>query len=128
MSIKQITPIMVVREIEPCLGFWQKLGFACVAEVPHGERLGFAILVKDGRQVMFQSVASVGDDLKLKTPLAAGDVVQYIDVDSLDAVIADLQGTGAEVLLGPRRTSYGAREIWVELPGGFVAGFAEHQE
>lgn len=128
MKIVQITPIMVVEEIESCLPFWKEFGFHCVAEVPHQGRLGFALLVKDSEQVMFQSRASIEADLSNGIPVKVGDVVQYIDVDSLEEAKAAVVRSGARILVGPRTTDYGAKEIWVQTPGGFVAGFAEHKE
>ena len=126
MNLKQITPIMVVPELESCLPFWTGLGFQCVAEVAEGDRLGFAMLVKDGEQVMLQSEASAAADLQVKEHIQAGAVVQYLDVDSIEETGALLDRLGTRILLGPRLTSYGAKEIWVLAPGGCVVGFAEH--
>ena len=52
--------------------------------------------------------------------------MQYIDVDSVEEAQALVAKTGARILVGPRTTSYGAKEIWVMTPGGFVTGYAEH--
>jgi uncharacterized glyoxalase superfamily protein PhnB len=127
MKISQITPIMVVKELEPCLPFWMGLGFQCVAEVPHESKLGFAILVKDSEQVMFQSEASIRADLNLGDQIKAGDILQYTDVDSVAEAQALVAKTGARILVGPRTTFYGAKEIWVLTPGGFVTAYAEHK-
>ena len=39
--LKRITPILIVDEIEPCIPFWEAVGFDRGAEVPHGDKLGF---------------------------------------------------------------------------------------
>lgn len=127
MKILRNTPIEIVEQIEPHLDFWVKrLGFKKTVEVPHGDRLGFVILAKDDQQIMMQTRASIGEDIAVMAPhLEKRTVVQYIDVDSLDAVLTCL---GDWKLLLPRReTFYGAKEIAVQDPAGFVLVFAEHK-
>ena len=52
----ETTPVLIVEEIEKSLPFWvDRLGFQKPVEVPDGDRLGFAILVNDGAEVMFQT-------------------------------------------------------------------------
>src|SRR5258708_25404695 len=59
MNVKRITPVLYVKEIEPCLSFWvERLGFQKTAEVPDGDRLGFVILQKRDVESMYQSFAS----------------------------------------------------------------------
>jgi uncharacterized glyoxalase superfamily protein PhnB len=66
MNVKRITPVLFVKEIEPMLAFWvEALGFAKTIEVPHGDKLGFVALVKDGTEIMYQSYASLGEDMPL---------------------------------------------------------------
>lgn len=122
--IDKLTPILVVEAIEPCLEFWvDRLGFEKTVEVPHGDRLGFAILVRGGLELMLQTRASVADDVP---SLAAGPhgSVLYLDVGDLDEVVAALGDV--EVLVPERTTFYGAREVFVREPGGHVVGFAQH--
>jgi hypothetical protein len=125
MKVLKTTPIYVVERIESALPFWKGLGFEATVEVPHEGALGFALLVKDGLEVMLQSAASVAADF----PPAAGDVragsvILYCDVDSLAA--AEEAVRGAPVVVPRRETPYGAREVFVRTPDGQVVGFAEH--
>lgn len=126
MQILRQTPIEIVDEIEPHLDFWTgRLGFQRIVEVPYGDRLGFVLLARDQQQVMLQTRASIADDLAVIAPhLEQRTVVQYIDVDSLDALLADLGDW--QLLLPPRLTFYGAREVVVRDPAGFLLVFAEH--
>ena len=68
MSVKKVTPLLFVEEIEPCLSFWEKVGFTRGPEVPHGDKLGFVILQKDDVEIMYQTRASVAADIP---PLAS---------------------------------------------------------
>ena len=63
-TIKKVTPILFVPEIEPVLPFWvDQLGFNKTVEVPDGARLAFVILERDGIEIMYQTYASVEKDV-----------------------------------------------------------------
>jgi hypothetical protein len=122
IQLKKITPILLVDAIEPCLGFWEALGFARVAEVPEGDRLGFVILAKDEVAVMYQTRESVAKDLvgvEQRT-----DAALYLDVPAIAGLEAALPA--GSVVVPPRKTFYGADEIWAREPGGHLIGFAAH--
>lgn len=120
--LKKLTPIITVDRIEPCLPFWEKrLGFARTVEVPHGDALGFAMLERDGIEVMYQSRASVAEDV----PSLADDgsrTLLYIEVEELDNLIAALDPDS--IVVPRRKTFYGADEVFVRAPCGTVVGFA----
>src|SRR5207248_10975173 len=93
MNVKRITPVLFVKEIEPVLPFWmEKLAFAKTIEVPHGERLGFVALQKGSTEVMYQTYASVAEDMPVVAEIRKGPTFLYIEVDQLDAVLAALKG------------------------------------
>lgn len=125
-TIKRISPILFVDEIEPVLLFWDRLGFEKTAEVPHEGRCGFVILEKDGLEVMYQTRASFEDDAPAmrRTPLAG--TILYVEVDDIDHVLDAVEGE--EVVVPRRQTFYGADEIFVREPGGHVVGFAQISE
>ena len=60
----QLTPVLFVETIEPCLDFWEKgLGFKRLGEVPGEAGLVFVMLGNDAAQVMYQTHKSLVDDL-----------------------------------------------------------------
>ena len=121
--MKKLTPVIVVDAIEPCLPFWtERLGFEVTVTVPHDGHLGFAILVKDNVEVMYQSKASVAADVPAVLPRVGGAPVLFIEVESVDAV--EKATEGVEVLVPRRKTFYGMDEIFVVAPCGTVVGFA----
>lgn len=124
--LRSCTPVLYVDAIEPVLPFWERLGFARVAEVPHGDRLGFVIFVRDGVQVMYQTHASVDADVP-GVPMARDGTVSvglYLSVDDLETVARAMEGETPAV---PRRTTfYGADEIGWREPGGHFVVFAQH--
>lgn len=122
--ISKITPVLVVKEVEPCAQFWQKLGFERVAEVPHGESLGFVILVGQGIELMYQSLDSIkADDAGMGSKLHTGGTSLFVEVPDLDAAVKAVEG--APIVLQDRTTFYGMREIGVLDPGGNVVMFAQ---
>ncbi len=124
MTIKRITPVLLVEEVEPCVKFWvERLDFQKTAEVPDGSKLAFAMLQKGNVELMYQTYASADKDVAAISPLfRKGPSFLYVEVDSLDQTIAAIQG--AEVLVPVRTTFYGATEIIVKDPGGHVVTFA----
>lgn len=123
MRIKKLTPVLLVEEIESCLDFWLRLGFAKTAEVPHENRLGFVILAKDGIEVMYQTRGLMLEDVAALADAPQGGTYLYFEVDDLDAF---QQALGATRPVVPRRkTFYGSDELIVREPGGNVVTFAQ---
>ena len=128
VTVQKITTVLAVETVEPSLDFWERrLGFERTVSVPHENALGFAILVKDGMEVMLQSVASILADLGATTGEVNGrSAALFIEVADLEAVEEALAGYPIEM---PRRTTfYGTLEIGVRDPGGHFVVFAQHSK
>jgi uncharacterized glyoxalase superfamily protein PhnB len=117
--------VLLVDEVESCVRFWkERLGFEVAIEVPEGNKIGFVSLQKAGVELMYQSHASVEKDSSFSAQgYARGPSFLYIEVDSLDDVIAATKG--ASVVMPERKTFYGAREIGVKDPAGHILTFAQ---
>lgn len=127
VTVQKITTVLAVETVEPSVDFWQRLGFECTVTVPHEDTLGFAILQKDGTEVMLQSVASILADPGANTGEVNGrSAALFIEVADLGAVEAALGDYPIEM---PRRTTfYGTNEIGVREPGGHFVVFAQRNE
>lgn len=123
VQLSSIAPILIVGEIEPCLAFWERLGFQKIAEVPHGDSLGFVMFVNGDMNLMLQTEASADADIVGIAPRKGSGVV-YLNVDSIDAIEPVVDA--ASIVIPKRKTFYGATEIWVREPGGNLVGFAQH--
>jgi hypothetical protein len=122
MTVRRITPVQLVERIEPTLPFWAALGFQVLAQVPHGDALGFVLLAAGEVHLMLQSQASLAADVPAIARLQP-DTTLYVDVDSLRAALAALPG--AELLMPERKASYGPLEAVVRTPSGHVVMLAQ---
>jgi uncharacterized glyoxalase superfamily protein PhnB len=125
-ALKQLTPVLIVDAVEPCIKFWtDRLGFAVTNQVPDPDgKLIFASVEKEGIEIMYQTRASVISE----QPGSAGElmghsVALFITVADLDLVAKALEG--APVVKPKHETFYGSTEIYVREPGGNTVGFAQ---
>ena len=123
---QSLAPVLLVEAIAPSLAFWRdRLGFEVVQEVPDGDELGFVMLVRDGVTVMVQSRNSLRKDIPQLAEQEVGSAIMlYISVASIDEVERALDGV--EQVVPRRETFYGATEIAVREPAGYVVVFAQH--
>lgn len=124
MKLLRLTPVLLVDAIEPVLSFWmERLGFEKTVEVPHKDRLGFVILVRDSIEVMYQTRASVEDDVGPLAESPMRGTFLFFQVDDLDDIAGRL--AGVEPVVPRRKTFYGADELIVRAPCGNVVTFAQ---
>ncbi|HEY1526056.1 MAG TPA: VOC family protein [Candidatus Angelobacter sp.] len=124
-TVRKITPILFVQELEPCINFWtEQLGFQKTVEVPEGNKIGFAIVEKNGVELMYQSFASAKkDNAATGEAVRKGPSFLYIEVDDLDAALEATKG--AEMVMPVRTTFYQAREFGIKDPAGHYLIFAQ---
>lgn len=126
LRLQRLTPVLVVDSVAACLPFWtERLGFELTNHVPGPDgTMTFAILERDGIEVMYQSAQSVLEDGTMtKADIAGHSVGLFITVYSLDDVEPRL--AGAPVVKPRHQTFYGSTEIYVKEPGGNTVGFAQ---
>jgi uncharacterized glyoxalase superfamily protein PhnB len=124
--LKQLTPVLIVDAVEPCVKFWtDRLGFAVTNEVPGPDgKLVFASVQQGAIEIMYQTRASVLDDQPGSAQdLTGHSVALFITVDNLDQVEKAL--VGAPLVKPRHQTFYGSVEIYVREPGGNTVGFAQ---
>lgn len=124
LGVKRLTPVLYVREIEPCFDLWvNRLGFRKTIEVPEGARLGFVAFAKGKIEIMYQTLESVGKDVPAFASRAPGQTNLFLEVEDIDAIEAAVNGIPHAV---PRRkTFYGSTEVGIQDPAGNTILFAE---
>ena len=126
----KLTPVLIVDSIEKGMTFWvDRMGFQKTIDVPEGDHLGFVILVRDGAELMMQTVTSVQKDQPKFVPPGKGNTVGlfstvglFIEVDDFEEVKTRLDGY--PITMPERQTFYGMVEIGVIEPGGNTVVFA----
>jgi hypothetical protein len=120
----KLTPVLIVDSIEKGMTFWvDRMGFEKTVDVPEDDHLGFVILVRDGAELMMQTITSVQKDEPRFVPQAKGNTVGlFIEVDDFEDVKKRLEGY--PITMPERRTFYGMVEIGVIEPGGNTVVFA----
>jgi uncharacterized glyoxalase superfamily protein PhnB len=126
MNVKRITPVLLVKEIEPIIPFWvDRLGFTRSIEVPDGNKLGFIAFQKGAAEVMYQTYDSVEKDAPKQVSETArkGPSYLYMEVDNFDAVLAAMKDV--KIVMPVRTAFYGMKEFSVQDPGGHFITFAQ---
>ena len=123
MKVKRAAAVFFVDRVEPTRDFFKRVGFAVTVEIPDGNAAGFALLERDGVQVMVETRDNDHEprafrDVTLKSRHAA----VFVEVDDLDALIASL--AGEKVLVERHKTFYNSDELTYEEPGGHLVTFA----
>jgi uncharacterized glyoxalase superfamily protein PhnB len=124
--LKQLTPILIVERVEPCIQFWtERFQFTAANQVPGPDgALMFASVEREGLEIMYQSRASVlADNPATGAELGGHSVALFITVDDLDGIERAVEG--APVVKPRHQTFYGSTELYVREPGGNVVGFAQ---
>jgi uncharacterized glyoxalase superfamily protein PhnB len=126
MNVKRITPVLLVKEIEPIVSFWvDRLGFTKTIEVPNGNKLDFVTFQKGTAEVMYQTYSSVEKDAppSMSAEARKGPTYLYMEVDNLDAVLAAMKDV--KIVMPVRTAFYGMKEFGVQDPGGHFITFAQ---
>jgi len=112
-----------VSDVERSMTFYAKvLGFA--TEYAAGTPKQFAICGRDGYSIMLRRVAA--PELIVPVEKQGGTWDAFFWVDDAEALHAELQGKGAEVVYGPLiQDAYNMREFAVRDCDGHVLGFGE---
>jgi uncharacterized glyoxalase superfamily protein PhnB len=126
MNVKRITPVLLVKEIEPLIPFWVgRLGFRKTIEVPEGNKLGFVAFQKGAAEVMYQTYSSVEKDAPpaMAAEARKGSTYLYMEVDNFDAVLAAMKDV--KIVMPVRTAFYAMKEFAVQDPGGHFITFAQ---
>jgi threonine dehydrogenase-like Zn-dependent dehydrogenase len=124
MKILGATPVLFVDRVEPTRDFFLRAGFQAIVEVPAGDAVGFAILQKDGVQVMVETRGNAAEPPAMQyLSRDSRRAAIFIEVDDLETVIRALEG--ATIAVDRHPTFYGADELTFEEPGGNLVTFAK---
>lgn len=126
MKITKITSVLVVEDVKKESALWTSLGFKMVVEVPHEETIGFAVLSNGTDEIMFQTSASLKDDLPAVVQNLKGQKhYLFTEVENLEAAKKSVKDM--EIIVPERETFYGTKEFFVKTSSNEIIGFAEKE-
>jgi uncharacterized glyoxalase superfamily protein PhnB len=140
MKLNKLTPNFAVSDIrQTALFYRENLGFEVVMAVPvtqdgaeqqlsDGKEYVYALMKKDGVELMFQQSDSFNEDVVLadRTPIGAS-VSFYMEGKGIEALYAELKKRNLTVS-ELRLRWYGIKEFYLKDNNGYILGFAEEVE
>ncbi len=124
MKLVSATPVLFVDRVEPTRDFFKRVGCQVAFEMPEGEGVGFAMVTRDGANVMIETRGNTNEPPSLQAlSKESRRAVVFIEVDDLDAVIAAL--AGEKIVVERHTTFYKSDELTYQEPGGNLVTFAK---
>jgi uncharacterized glyoxalase superfamily protein PhnB len=118
-QIRDATPVLLVKDVVKAAAYYtDKLGFKC--ERFWGEPPAFTIIWRDGVALMLNQVGP-GDTFRPNADYD-GRFSVYIDVGDADALYAEFQAKGADIVCPPEDQPYMMREFQVRDLDGHLLG------
>ncbi|HMB90278.1 MAG TPA: VOC family protein [Rhodothermales bacterium] len=127
LTMNKLTPNMMVEDVNQTVDFYRDvLGFNLVLTVPDSGQFDFALVKHDEVEVMFQSLASLTDEVPVfkEKPAGAG-LMFFIDVDDVEALYEEVHSR-VTIVKDLHDTFYGTREFAMQDCNGFILTFAEN--
>ena len=111
--VQSLAPVLCVQDIAACMSYLSdKLGFTVGGAV--GQPVAWASLTRDSVELMLVCGPY---------PSPAQDWAAYLYVDDADALYAEFQSRGADLVRQPVDKPYNSREFEVRLPDGRTLAF-----
>ena len=124
MKVKRAAAVLFVDQVEGTRDFFKRVGFTVTVEIPDGNAVGFAMLERDGVQLMVETRDNGHEPQALREiTLQSRRAAVFVEVDDVEAVIAAL--AGARVLVERHKTFYNSDELTYVEPGGHLVTFAQ---
>jgi uncharacterized glyoxalase superfamily protein PhnB len=124
--LKKLTPNLMVEDVAQTIAFYQDvLGFASLTTVPDEPPFVFAIMQRDGVEIMFQSRPSLSENVPALAgvPIGASQSF-YVEVEDVELLYQLIQGK-AEIVVDMHTTWYGTREFYFRDINGYIFGFSQ---
>jgi len=125
-TLISLTPNLVVHDVNKTVEYYTiNLGFSLIASVPETGQLNWAMIMRDGVTLMFQSYESIKEDLPELGISQAGSMgTFFIEVENLKELYEKCKQQ-VKIKSDWRTTFYGKNEFTVEDLNGFYLTFAE---
>lgn len=125
--MESLAPNIFTNNIQETVALYTLLGFNVTMSVPEqGDELVWAMMVNGSVTIMFQTFASLVDDLPEISRTNGGSLLLYINLKNIREFFESIKDK-VTVLKGLEKTFYGATEFSVLDNNNYVLTFAEHE-
>jgi uncharacterized glyoxalase superfamily protein PhnB len=125
--MESLSPNIFVKDINETIKFYQLLGFELVVTVPEtGNNLVWAMMAKGNVTFMFQTMASLGEELPDISRQDGASMLFYIKLKNIRTFFEGIKEL-VPVLKGLETTFYGATEFSIKDNNNYVLTFAEDE-
>jgi uncharacterized glyoxalase superfamily protein PhnB len=124
--LKKLTPNLMVEDVARTLVFYREtLGFEIVTTLPEQEPFDFAIVQRDGVELMFQSRPSLSENVPALSgsPIGASQTF-YIEVTGIRDLYESLREK-VEIVVDFHTTFYGTQEFYFRDINSYILSFSE---
>jgi len=127
--LKKLTPNLMVEDVARTLAFYKDiLRFEVVMTLPEQEPFDFAIVQRDGVELMFQSRSSLSENVPALTGSSIGaSQTFYIKVTGIRELYESLRDT-VEIVVDFHTTFYGTQEFYFRDVNGYILSFSESSQ
>jgi uncharacterized glyoxalase superfamily protein PhnB len=124
--LKKLTPNLMVEDVSWTIEFYRDtLGFQLMLTVPEAAPLNFAIMRRDGVELMFQSRASLSENVPaLKGCSIGASQTFYIEVENIARLYDQLRDK-VEIVVDLHTTFYNTQEFYFRDVNGYILSFSE---
>jgi lactoylglutathione lyase len=124
--LKKLTPNLMVEDVAQTLTFYEDvLGFTTLTTVPDEPPFVFAIVQRDGVEMMFQSRPSLSENVPALAGMPIGASQSfYVEVENVEELYRQIEGK-AEIAVDMHTTWYGTREFYFRDINGYIFGFSQ---
>jgi uncharacterized glyoxalase superfamily protein PhnB len=125
--METLSPNIFVHDMNATIALYQQLGFQLTMTVPEtGPDLVWAMMVNEKVTFMFQTFASLGDELPQISRQNGASLLLYINVKNIRDFFEQVKDK-VTVLKGLETTFYGATEFSIVDNNNYVLTFAQHE-
>jgi uncharacterized glyoxalase superfamily protein PhnB len=125
--MESLSPNIFVENMNETIDFYKSIGFQLVMTVPEaGNDFVWAMMVNGNITFMFQTFASLGEELPAISRKSGGSLLFYIKLKKIREFF-ELIKEKITVLKGLETTFYGATEFSILDNNNYVLTFAEDE-
>lgn len=125
--MESLAPNFFTNNIQETVALYTLLGFKVAMSVPEqGDELVWVMMVNGSVTVMFQTFASLEDELPEISRKDGGSLLLYINLKNIREFFESIKDK-VKVLKGLEKTFYGATEFSILDNNNYVLTFAEHE-